>query len=96
MDPAGRPNGLPCGRGRVTTTDQGQALENGVEHAGLEQDRHALVVRLVDMSWEWPRADQRVLRFSLQAGGDAAAALNEILRTTAPDRHTERAVAAGA
>ena len=44
----------------------------------------------------WPRADQLVLTSSLKAGGNATAVLNEILRTTEPDRHTENAVAAGA
>ena len=93
-------------RGRVTTTDQAQALENGVaqrhatlcdglEHAGLDQARRALVASPVDMSWEWAQADQLVLAFSLQAGSYATAVLDEILRTTEPDRHTESEDAAG-
>ncbi len=60
MDEAGRPTGPLWGRGRVSTTDQAQALENGVaerhamlcdglEHAGLDQDRRALVASPVDM-----------------------------------------------
>jgi tRNA pseudouridine13 synthase len=94
------------GTGRVTTTDQAQALENGVaqrhatlcdglEHAGLDQARRALVASPVDMSWEWAQADQLVLAFSLQAGSYATAVLDEILRTTEPDRHTESEDAAG-
>jgi len=101
MDEAGRPTGPLWGRGRVTTTDQAQALENGVaerhatlcngmEHAGLDQDRRALVASPVDMSWEWPQAHQLVLTFSLSAGNYATSVLNEILRTTEPDRHTEK------
>jgi tRNA pseudouridine13 synthase len=107
MDPAGRPTGPLWGRGRVATTDQAQALENGVaqrhatlcdgmEHAGLDQDRRALVACPVDLAWEWPQADQLVLSFSLQAGSYATAMLKEILRTAEPDRHTEDEVAAGA
>jgi tRNA pseudouridine13 synthase len=105
MDEAGRPTGPLWGRGRVITTDQAQALENGVaerhatlcdgmEYAGLDQDRRALVARPLDMSWEWPQANQLVLTFSLPAGNYATSVLDEILRTTEPDRHTENESAA--
>jgi len=104
MDEASRPTGPLWGRGRVITTDQAQALENGVaerhaslcdgmEHAGLDQERRALVASPVDMSWEWPQADQLVLTFSLPAGTYATSVLNEILRTTEPERHNEPAAA---
>jgi len=100
MDEAGRPTGPLWGRGRVITTDQAQALENavaerhatlcgGMEYAGLDQARRALVASPVEMSWEWPQANQLVLTFSLSAGTYATSVLNEILRTTEPDRHTE-------
>ena len=99
-DVAGRPTGPLWGRGRVATTDQAQALENGVaarhatlcdgmEHAGLDQERRALVASPADMSWEWPQADQLVLTFSLPAGNYATSVLHEILSTTEPERHTE-------
>jgi tRNA pseudouridine13 synthase len=105
MDDAGRPTGPLWGRGRVSTTDQAQALENGVaerhatlcdgmEHAGLDQDRRALVATPADMSWAWPQADQLVLTFSLPAGNYATSVLNEILRTTEPERRTENEPAA--
>ncbi|MFO1337181.1 MAG: tRNA pseudouridine(13) synthase TruD [Burkholderiaceae bacterium] len=105
MDEAGRPTGPLWGRGRVATTDEAQALENGVaelhatlcdgmEHVGLDQERRALVASPGDMSWEWPKADQLVLSFSLPAGNYATSVLNEILRTTEPDRHTENEPAA--
>ena len=105
MDEAGRPTGPLWGRGRVITADQAQALENGVaerhatlcdgmEHAGLDQERRALVASPVDMSWAWPQAHQLVLTFSLPAGNYATSVLNEILRTTEPDRHTENEFAA--
>jgi len=100
MDDAGRPTGPLWGRGRVTTTDQAQALENsvaerhatlceGMEYAGLDQERRPLVARPADMSWEWPQADQLVLTFALPAGTYATSVLNAILRTTEPDRRTE-------
>lgn len=100
LDAAGQPTGPLWGRGRVSTTDQAQALENGVagrhailcdgmEHAGLDQERRALVASPADLAWEWPQADQLVLTFSLPAGTYATAVLSEILLTTEPDRHTE-------
>ncbi|MFX1678502.1 tRNA pseudouridine(13) synthase TruD [Mitsuaria sp. CC2] len=100
MDEAGLPTGPLWGRGRVSTTDEAQALENGVaqphatlcdgmEHAGLDQERRSLVASPSDMSWEWPQADQLVITFSLPAGNYATSVLNEILRTTEPDRHTD-------
>jgi tRNA pseudouridine13 synthase len=100
MDETGRPTGPLWGRGRVITTDQVQALENGVaerhatlcdgmEYAGLDQQRRALVASPMEMSWEWQQANQLVLTFSLPAGNYATSVLNEILRTTEPGRHTE-------
>lgn len=99
MDAAGRPTGPLWGRGRVMTTDEAQALENvvaqeharlceGMEFAGLNQERRALVASPLDMSWEWPQSDQLVLSFSLSAGTYATSILKEILRTTEPDRLT--------
>jgi tRNA pseudouridine13 synthase len=100
MDEMGRSTGPLWGRGRVSTSDQAQALENsvaerhatlcdGMEHAGLDQDRRALVASPLDMAWEWPQADQLVLTFSLPAGTYATSVLNEILLTTEPDRHAD-------
>jgi len=105
MDAAGQPTGPLWGRGRVITTDQAQALENGVaerhatlchgmEHAGLDQERRALVASPGAMSWEWSQADQLVLTFSLPAGNYATSVLNEILRTTEPDRREGNETAA--
>ena len=107
MDEAGLPTGPLWGRGRVSTTGEAQALENGVaerhatlcdgmEHAGLDQERRALVARPMDLSWEWPQAHQLVLTFALPAGNYATSVLNEVLLTTEPDRHSEsEAPAAG-
>ena len=105
MNEAGQPTGPLWGRGRVITTDQAQALENevaerhttlcdGMEHAGLDQERRALVASPVEMSWEWPQADQLVLMFSLPTGSYATSVLNEILRATEPERHKENESAA--
>ncbi|GCL64684.1 tRNA pseudouridine(13) synthase TruD [Pseudaquabacterium pictum] len=107
VDGAGRPTGPLWGRGRVGTTDQAQALETGVaarhatlcdgmEHAGLDQERRALVASPADLAWDWPQAQQLVLTFSLPAGAYATSVLDEILRTAEPDRHEARAGEAGA
>ncbi|MFN3862503.1 MAG: tRNA pseudouridine(13) synthase TruD [Roseateles sp.] len=100
LDDAGLPTGPLWGRGRVSSTDAAQALElgvaerhaalcDGMEHAGLEQERRALVARPADLRWEWPQADQLVLTFALSAGNYATAVLDEILRTTEPARQVE-------
>ena len=105
MDEAGQPTGPLWGRGRVVTTDLAQALENGIaerhatlcagmEYAGLSQERRALVARPIAMTWEWLQADQLVLTFSLPAGNYATSVLNEVLRTTEPDRHADNESAA--
>ncbi len=106
MDKAGRPTGPLWGRGRVTATEHAQALESevaerhatlcdGMEHAGLDQERRSLVASPAEMSWEWPQVDQLALGFSLPAGSYATSVLTEILRATEPDRHTDNESAAG-
>jgi tRNA pseudouridine13 synthase len=105
MDEAGGPTGPLWGRGRVITTDQAQRLENGVaerhatlcegmEYAGLDQERRALVASPLALSWDWPQDNQLVLTFSLPAGNYATSVLNEVLRTTEPDRLEETGSAA--
>ncbi len=105
LDEAGRPTGPLWGRGRVSTTDQAQALENavaerhatlcnGMEFAGLDQERRALVVQPAGLSWAWPQADQLVLGFALPAGAYATVVLDEILRTTEPERHADNEASA--
>jgi tRNA pseudouridine13 synthase len=105
MDNAARPTGPLWGRGRVNTSDQAQALENavaerhailcdGMEHAGLDQERRALVAIPLELSWTWPQAQQLLLTFSLPAGTYATSVLNELLSTKEPERNTENEFAA--
>lgn len=107
LDAAGRPTGPLWGRGRVGTTGRAQDLENevaerhasvcnGLEHAGLDQERRSLVAAPADMAWEWPHAEQLVLTFVLPAGSYATSVLDDILHTTEPDRQTENTPAAAA
>ncbi|WP_374658913.1 tRNA pseudouridine(13) synthase TruD [Inhella sp.] len=100
LDEAGRPTGPLWGRGRVASCDAAQALEmqvaerhallcDGLEHAGLAQERRALVCAPADFTWEWPQADQLMLSFTLPAGQYATAVLGEILCVTEPERQLE-------
>lgn len=69
-------------------------LCDGMEHAGLDQDRRSLVALPDGMSWEWPQADQLVLTFALPAGNYATSVLAELLSTTEPERLNEQEPAA--
>ncbi len=100
MTEAGLPTGPLWGRGRLRTTDQALALESdvagahrtvcdGMEYAGLAQERRALVASPADLSWAWLQADELELTFSLPAGTYATAVLAEVVHTTEPDRYTE-------
>jgi tRNA pseudouridine13 synthase len=84
----------------VSTNRRAQALQNsvaqhhatlcdGMEHAGLDQERRALVASPLDMSWQWLQDHSLVLTCSWPAGNYATSVLNEILRTAEPDRHAE-------
>lgn len=99
MDTAGGgPTGPLWGRGRVATLDRAQALENavaqghaalceGLEHAGLVQERRALVVTPSALTWAWPGDRQLEIAFFLPAGSYATSVLNEVLSTTELERH---------
>jgi tRNA pseudouridine13 synthase len=89
----------------VSSADAAQALENavaarhaalcdGLEHAGLEQERRALLLRPADLAWEWPQGNQLLLTFALPAGSYATSVLDAILRTTEPERLDEAESAA--
>lgn len=95
LDAAEQPTGPLWGRGRVPTTDAARALEaavaerhaalcEGLEHAGLQQERRALVLRPDGLHWAWPQPDQLVLAFELPAGAYATAVLAEIAITAQP------------
>ncbi len=78
----------------MSVAERHASLCNGMEHAGLEQERRALVASPSEMSWEWPQADQLVLSFNLPVGTHATSVLSEILHTTEPERHAENEAAA--
>jgi tRNA pseudouridine13 synthase len=54
----------------------------GLETAGLTQDRRALRLAVADLSWQWEASGDLVLAFSLPAGAYATSVLRELLLTT--------------
>lgn len=100
LDGSGLPTGALWGRGRVNTTDAAGEMENkiakqhaslceGMEHAGLSQDRRTLAAIPKEMTWEWLDASQLKLSFSLAPGNYATSVLRELLDAKEPERYTE-------
>lgn len=58
--------------------DKGAALRDGLERAGLEQERRALRLRPVDLDWTWPSDDVLELRFLLSPGAYATCVLDAL------------------
>jgi tRNA pseudouridine13 synthase len=98
LDDEGLPTGALWGRGRVVTADAAGDLENaiakqhaslceGMEHAGLSQDRRTLAAIPKDMTWQWLDESQLQLTFSLAAGYYATSVMREILDAVEPDRY---------
>lgn len=89
------------GRGRPLGSGEAAALEqqvlapyalwrDGLEHAGLEQERRALRLMVTDISWALDTtAATLTLGFWLPAGAYATTVLREVV-TTAPDGDTVR------
>ncbi len=84
------PSGPLWGRGSLPSADACAALEqsvvdgfrifaDGLERAGLDQERRALRVRVPALSVEWPGESDCLLRFELPAGAYATAFVRELL-----------------
>ncbi len=56
-----------------------RSLADGLEAAGLEQDRRALRLLPQDLVWDWPDPASLQLSFSLPAGSYATVVLRELL-----------------
>ena len=54
------------------------ALREGLERAGLEQERRALRLRPSDVAWDWPEPGVLRLRFALPPGCYATTVLAEL------------------
>ena len=83
------------GRGRLASSEDCLALEqavaarypelcDGLEHAGLSQERRSLVALADRLSWHWQENDQLALTFSLPAGYYATSLLQEVLQVSEP------------
>lgn len=85
------PSGPLWGRGALRSTGEaarmeleamapapGDALRDGLERAGLKQERRALRLRPEELSWRWLEPDCLELAFSLPAGTYATTVLAEL------------------
>lgn len=92
------PTAALWGRGRTTSSGEAAQLENeiatkhselceGMEHAGLNQDRRALAAKPEKMSWEWCENQQLRLSFFLSGGYYATSLLREFIDIEEPQRH---------
>jgi tRNA pseudouridine13 synthase len=84
------PSGPLWGRGRPTSLADALALEqsvleteetlrNGLEQAGLEQERRALRLPLTSLQWQFMDPETLVLDFSLPPGSYATSVLREVV-----------------
>ncbi|MFW5432032.1 MAG: tRNA pseudouridine(13) synthase TruD [Methylophilaceae bacterium] len=100
LDEQGMATGALWGRGRITTTAAAADLENtiakqhadlceGMEHAGLTQERRALAAIPKNMTWQWLDETTLQLAFSLSAGYYATSVMREILDAQEPDRFSQ-------
>lgn len=62
--------------------DESRALRDGLERAGLEQERRALRVRAEGLEWAWLDASSLRLAFSLPPGSYATAVLEQLGEVT--------------
>lgn len=85
------PSGPLWGRGELRSEDavkalelatlsgeQALALRDGLERAGLEQERRALRLRPSELAWDWPAPAVLRLRFALPPGCYATTVLAEL------------------
>lgn len=85
------PTGPMWGRGTLRTTgavlaleseavagDDAMALRDGLERAGMKQERRALRLRAAGMQWQWLQEDALELGFELPPGSYATSVLAEI------------------
>lgn len=88
------------GRGRLSSLADARALEqgiaqplqdlcNGMEHAGLNQERREVVSAIENLRWQWSEeegSDVLSISFALASGHYATSVLQEIMQVIEPDR----------
>ena len=85
------------GRGRLTSKDETLQLEktisgphhelcDGMEHAGLNQERRDIVSNIENMQWQWLENNDLNISFALASGHYATSVLQEFIAVEEPDR----------
>jgi tRNA pseudouridine13 synthase len=88
------------GRGRLSSLADALALEqgiaqplqdlcNGMEHAGLNQERREVVSAIENLQWHWSEeegGDVLIISFDLASGHYATSVLQEIMQVIEPER----------
>jgi tRNA pseudouridine13 synthase len=85
------------GRGRLNSKDETLQLEktisgphhelcDGMEHAGLNQERRDIVSNIENMQWQWLENNDLAISFALASGHYATSVLQEFIAVEEPDR----------
>jgi tRNA pseudouridine13 synthase len=88
------------GRGRLNSQTETLALEqaiseplqdlcNGMEHAGLNQERREIVSSIETMQWQWLQDGGLNISFALASGHYATSVLQEFMQVEEPERFDE-------
>jgi tRNA pseudouridine13 synthase len=93
------------GRGRLNSQTEALALEkniaepledlcNGMEHAGLSQERREIVSTIENLQWQWLEGEENTpnlkISFALASGHYATSVLQEFINVTEPDRYEDK------
>ncbi|MFT6113914.1 MAG: tRNA pseudouridine13 synthase [Oleispira sp.] len=77
-----------------TISEPLQDLCNGMEHAGLNQERREIVSSIENMQWQWLKGEEGSsdlnISFALASGHYATSVLQEFIRVTEPDRYEDK------
>jgi tRNA pseudouridine13 synthase len=77
-----------------TISEPLQDLCNGMEHAGLNQERREIVSSIENMQWQWLKGEEGSsdlnISFALASGHYATSVLQEFMRVTEPDRYEDK------
>lgn len=102
---AGKATAPMWGRGRLNSQTETLALEqiiaeplqdlcNGMEHAGLNQERREIVSVIENMQWQWLQEEDGSsslkVSFALASGHYATSVLQEFMQVTEPDRYEDK------
>jgi tRNA pseudouridine13 synthase len=109
---AGKATAPMWGRGRLNSQTETLALEqniaeplqdlcNGMEHAGLNQERREIVSNIENMQWQWIEEDlidapaeaasiSLNISFALASGHYATSVLQEFIQLEEPDRYEDK------